>query len=1097
MKNIIFTGRIPALREKLQNEVKRLLETTDADVYVVVPNQLTLETEIWLMNALNLKGSVRLNVVSNGRFCGRIFEDAGRKNAVSLDERGRAMLMGYLIRKYSDKLVWYKKSYTKPGFETQLIDTVTHLKQAGIGYEDLQAMSGETENAALSGKLNDLSFLYERYEEMLAGHMLDGEDEVSEALERMSQTDILKNAYVLFYGYDITTSMINRLAAGTACSSRGTEVYLPLPCDLEGRDRSIYIPMKSAYERLAKAFNDCRAGFERVELDHQSQPQTKLQRGAMELYCVPAYKTEEETHDVVVTALKNPLEESYYVAGRIRELVKKNGWHYSDIRVLLENSASYDDVLRTAFSDYDIPFFTQDTRDASKHPLCMFLSETFDLITNRARSCSAITETGFTCLTDEEAEDLMAYCRAVKLRPSGLMKKFTRGSDERIAQAEPLREKLITPILALKTAVRDSDDLKEQVNTIYNYLCQMRCFEKSEEHRRRLIELGLTSYAADDIRVNNMILGIFDQMIELFGQKHLSMTVLFDLIKRAMGSVIIKQLPQSPDAVQVSSPQRSGLTSVKAVFYMNAVAERESTGGDALTDEETAYISKKTDRYIKPDAVALARTNRMYVKNAFTLATDHLCVTYPTGEMNGSAVAAGAIINELKYVFPQLEKHEGVSEDQHIIRMLMASPKAALRYLSTHLDGMEGKSSEITALKAVNEQTDISGIIDAHGHRIGSAKLTAEMARMLYGDHTSLTKLEVFAGCPFAHFIEAGLSPKPEERNEIDPMKAGIFYHRCIELFSKDAEHRMPEDENEAMERMAGISARAIDENLADIIKDDPLLEAQAETMRRVITHSAALLYRQFKTGVFRPVKLETRLSGADTLMVTLEDGTEVTIKATPDRIDKGDVNGKGHVMIVDYKSGKKDMDATQIYDGVQLQLLLYLAAASEQYDAGNAGAYYFHIDECIPKVESTAPEDVEKKRREEEKMKGIAPSDMDILKAIAENPADILNITINAGSGKIRSTSKTATSEQFEMLQGHVKKKTKEFVASIYDGVTDIAPMVSSGKNPCDWCVYREICMRDNKLRFAVKRRSHHVKSLNELYEILEQENQSEDADT
>ena len=1102
MKNIIYTGRITALTQKLREETKRLLDSyPDADVYVVVPNQLTLETEISLMNALGLKGSVRLSVVSNARFCGRIFEDAGRRNAVSLDERGRAMLMGYLMRRHSDKLTWYKKSYTKPGFETKLIETVTHLKQAGIGFEDLELIGSKTEDSALRGKLSDLSFLYRKYEELLAGHMTDGEDEVSEALDRMSGTDMLKNAFVLFYGYDITTSMINRLAAGAACVSRGAQVYLPLPCDLEGRDRSIYTPMKSAYERLTEVFRAFHAEYERVELETPVPPKTPLQRAAMELYCVPAEIVNEKTGDAEITALKNPLEEAYYVAGRIRNLVREKGWRYSDVRVLLEDSAYYDDVLRTAFSDFEIPFFTQDTRDASKHPLCMFLNETFDIILGKSRSVSSVMETGFTCLTEKEEETFLGYCRFAKVRPSAILKPFTRGSEERIAEAEPLREKLTTPILALKSAVREADTLKQQVNAIYNYLCDMHCFEKSEDHRKRLIELGLQSYAADDIRVNNMLLGVFDQMVELFGEKPLSMTMLFDLIKRAMGSVIIKQLPQSPDAVQISSPQRSGLTPVKAVFCMNAVADRVDLSGDALGDEETKVISDMTGKYIKPDAVALARTNRMYLKNAFTLASDYLCVTYPTGGMDGSSAAAGAIINELRHVLPHITLHGGLQikelkRDEHIIRTLLSSPKAALRYLSTHFDEMADHESEITALKAVSEMADVSAIADAHAFSLTSASLNREMAVMLYGTKSSVSKLELFAGCPFAHFIEAGLGPKPAEISEIDPIKAGVFYHRCIELFSKDAERKPLEDEDDAVRRMENATEKAVSEKLADIIKNNPLVEAQAETMKRVVTHSAKLLYKQFKTGVFKPVKVEYHLADADTLTAELTDGTIITIKATPDRIDKGDVNGRGHVMVVDYKSGSKELNATQVLDGVQLQLLLYLAGAAGYFDAGNAGAYYFHVAEEMPEIESTDKFTVEEARKSKEKMKGIAPSDVDILKAIAENPSDILNVTIKDGG--IDSRSKTATAEQFALLEEHARKKSVQFVNEIYDGVTDIAPLKSGGADPCRYCGYRGICMKDKKLRFSVRRRSEKVKNFKALYEALgEVKTEDENADT
>ena len=73
----LLTGRNRALGPALLREVGDALKTEGDALYVVVPKQLTLETELFLLEGLSLQGSFRLRVLSPERLCGLIFDAAG------------------------------------------------------------------------------------------------------------------------------------------------------------------------------------------------------------------------------------------------------------------------------------------------------------------------------------------------------------------------------------------------------------------------------------------------------------------------------------------------------------------------------------------------------------------------------------------------------------------------------------------------------------------------------------------------------------------------------------------------------------------------------------------------------------------------------------------------------------------------------------------------------------------------------------------------------------------------------------------------------------------------------------------------------------
>ena len=120
MSVTFYTGRKPALKPALLRAVTEALNADErSSVVVMVPEQLTLDTERGLLEGLNLIGSFRLMVLSPKRLCDRIFDEAGRPERVRIDDRGRALLMGHVLRSLKKQLKWYAGARDRRGFENQ------------------------------------------------------------------------------------------------------------------------------------------------------------------------------------------------------------------------------------------------------------------------------------------------------------------------------------------------------------------------------------------------------------------------------------------------------------------------------------------------------------------------------------------------------------------------------------------------------------------------------------------------------------------------------------------------------------------------------------------------------------------------------------------------------------------------------------------------------------------------------------------------------------------------------------------------------------------------------------------------------------------
>jgi len=64
---------------------------------------------------------------------------------------------------------------------------------------------------------------------------------------------------------------------------------------------------------------------------------------------------------------------------------------------------------------------------------------------------------------------------------------------------------------------------------------------------------------------------------------------------------------------------------------------------------------------------------------------------------------------------------------------------------------------------------------------------------------------------------------------------------------------------------------------------------------------------------------------------VEVENGVRLRLSGFVDRVDEWLHNGKRYLRVVDYKSGKKSFDLSDVRHGLNIQMLLYLFALERE----------------------------------------------------------------------------------------------------------------------------------------------------------------------
>lgn len=1105
----VYTGR----GRLMQAALSELLRRADARTQlVVVPKQLTLQTERTLLRDLNQRGSFQIQVLSPERLCARIFDAAGQPEGVRVDDRGRVMLVRAAVRAAGENLTLYRGAERRRGFPERCAAQLERIRQAGVTADTLRACAADLSGTARL-KLNDLSYILEAYGALIEDRYQDGTSEFNAAILRAREAAFLRECAVWFHGFDMMPPTLHGLIASVgAVTDAG--LLLPLENDEHARDFDAFLPMFRALEQLSIAAKRLGAPMERVDVEEaaaaedashehfreppeHSSPRPRLlvsvpprkadlRRLERELFAFPAEPSAGRAQSVQLTLLRDPKEECRFAAALTRRLVRQRGWRWDDVTLLLRDPDAYDAPLRAAFADYGVPLFLSSSRSAARHAAPEFLLTALKALEKGfpADEMLALLRTGMSPLSDDEADRFSNYIVRWGLRGNRFLRPLQRGAQAELDALEPLRARLTEPLVRLRDRLRRSQTLTQQLTALFGLLTDAEVYSKIQARMARLCEANLREIAGEEGQVWNRMLGAMDQMQALMGDAKLSMAELRETLTESLSAAVLKPLPQSGDAVLAQSMDRACARPSKAILILGAADRPVNDDEGLLTPSQKRVLSDFAHAYLGPDDADLSRLRRFYLKSSLGMATDYVNLSCPLSGSDGAAQRPGAMFALIEALFPGTQTRGGVAGEPALERMLRSAPGAALsmagRALCAEAEGVPLPAMDASTLSALRRsdapaaKAGLRRLSQALSRAESADALSPAAARALYGalGSLSVTRLERFAACPFAFFAQYGLKPERVDPFELNTKDEGTFFHSAVNEFLL----RSMDDLGELTAEAAGTRMDAVSDLLLDAMRasgplgDSAVALAERRRLKSTARVCAAVLAEHMRGSRFHTAALEQSFGREDgKRALTLPGGC--VLEGRIDRIDEWRDGATDYLRVIDFKRGGKSLKLSEAYYGLRLQLPVYLAAAQRRRDALSAGVYYFTLDEGIVDLQSSDPGAVEAERRKRFRMEGLMPSDPELLKALSPVPAEVLKLRTTA-SGAPYKGSVTAEESDYRALTECALRRAEEHLSRIRSGECAAAPARMEQSNPCAWCDWHKICLFDDRLDGARARR-------------------------
>ena len=1054
-------------QEALRRELLRMA-APGGKMLVIVPEQYTLQTERELMDGLDLPGFFDLEVLSPSRLTERVFALAGSGGQVRIDARGKQLTLARCLLKCKNDLKYYESAIDRQGFIERMGSLISAFKQAQVTPEALRAHAEALPDGASKDKLTDLSLLYAEYESRLSGQFVDGEDVLEDMLRRLPESGIAQNARVAVYGFDVLTGQMDRLLLSLARQSEDVRALIVM-----GQEAA-FAPVRDSVARLEKEAGEagvpCRRELLPFDYSGQAAPLAHLSR---EYLRNPPKPWEGVPSGLRLYAAPNPYFEAHFAAQEML-LLNEQGVDFGDMAVAI-GDPGFSGVLASVLRAYRIPAYVARKLPIVTHGAVRFLLSSLRAVAEgySAPEMISVIKSGYAPITEEDAWRLENYILSYGIRGKLWLSPFSRGSAQECADIEDARQALMEPLQTLREAFKEAENAGQVLSAVYDYLTAAGLYERLTAKVDALLSHGMAAEAMQSQQVWEAITQLLSQAHALLSGSRVSPRQLSSWLEAGLEACELSSLPPTAGAVVCGQVGNLPLARPKALFLMNLTDGLLSAPSPGLlTPQEQEETEKSLHAYLSLDADGQDALSRLDVWKTLSSPRECLFLSRAQATQDGGALRPFAGLSHIRSLFPGLVEEGGVT--QRTAAQFPLAPRPALNALGMKmregpLEG-EWKQAWRYLSHAEETKTEAQALLRAFEPEDHAPPLPPEVTHELFMERVmSVSRLESFAVCPYKHFVEQGLSPKPRKEWTLTPIDAGNFYHSALEGFTRllPTIPHWPKIDKKTCDAAVDQAAEPLFEQLlSGVMGDSARMRAQGEKYRRVLKRVAWTFTRGAKQSAFSPQDAEVKFGypgGIPPIELTLKDGSKVYVRGIIDRIDRFEGDAGVYLRVVDYKSGSEKLDPARIFWGAQLQLLLYLRAAlNQEEDAQPAGAFYMRVaDPLLPDQEDTAQ--VEDALARALCLKGVALKDAAILRAMDDGTPPLTLPKVLTADGGFDQRAMLAGLEDLTGLIRYAGEMAAQWAEKMRAGEIDAAPLCDKKlKGPCEYCTYAEICRRD-----------------------------------
>lgn len=1058
----------------------------DRRLFLVVPEQFTMQAQRNIVENSAGHGTFSIDIVSFNRLAYRVFEELGIEIPTPIDDTGKNLILRKIIDENKKKLTIIRPKDSQ-GFVSEIKSVISELLQYSVTPEMLGDActrldeGGINNHERLRRKLNDISLIYSEFREYISDKYITTEEITGILCGYADKSKLLENAVIAFDGFTGFTPVQYRLIE--LLFDKAESMYFTVTLPVDG-DRWLFNMSYDMMRRIGECADKNHVKVIRENIG-QDVPYRFINSPELAHLEANIYRKLERydghTEKIRVYSALGKKAEVKYVAANIKRLAQ-SGVRYKQIGVIASSMEDYREIIANVFAENDIPAFMDNKRAILANPAVEYIRAALAVI-EKDFSYEAVFRLlkGYMCSINRDEVDIFEnYVLALGIRGykrynEPFRRRFPSKREMDMDMVNAVRTKLCELMEPLYKVFHDENsNVADYIDALNTFLDENGVYEKLLDLKEQMETEHQAAAAKEYGQCYGDIIELFEQTRKLLGDEKMSIRGFSDVLDAGFNEIKIGIIPPTIDMVMVGDIERTRLDHISALFFVGVnegLVPQVNTNHGLFSEAERELLSAAR--------LELSPTSRQKAfMQSFYL---YLLLTKPSELLTFTINREGKpskLIADIRRMFP-----DAVYESDDVVKptQLIYNSTEGFRYIFSRLnEGEELGDEENALLNVLKTDTEYAKkyreLADTMLRSVSDETISRKAAMLLYGEKLcgSVSRMETFASCAFAHFAKYGLVLEERKLYEIGAADLGTLFHEALKAYSMRLAKEKLDFASVGEDKRKDYIREAVEYAMTDynnsVFYDSSRNEYMREKIFSMLERTAWALGKQLAAGSFVPSQFEKSF-------VFEHEGMQIAGKI--DRIDYAHDADKSYVKIIDYKSGKKTLDLGKIYDGLSLQLMIYLESLMGENIPG--AAMYYNIDNPI--VDYADGENPEDNILAALKPQGIVNGELTSI-ALLDNitksgKSSYIPIAYNK-DGSLAKTSSATTESRLRLLGGYSAMKLAELGGQIEDGKVKPDPYPDS----CDYCPYKLVCGFDpDKGRY---RKPTKLKNDDECYEMF-----------
>lgn len=892
-------------------------------IIIIVPEQCSFWAEKQAISIFN-ETKIEVEILSFSRLTQRIFQKHGGLTKEIAQKHDKITILNLTLFNLKNELPIYNYLAKKNDFLEKLLQTIEQVKTNEINYKKIKQNLQKIENKNLKLKINEFWLIFKNYNLKLNSIFSDSSSNLLKATKicdkfnTFSETEIF---FTQFFSFSqLQLKFIETIAKKT---NLHFNFYYHPHCDIFCEtDLTI-----NKIKQIAAKIKTPTSNSSITNLVSKSKTMLDLEQVLIKNKIKNYTKTSKIKHNenIKIFSATSIFEEVDWAATEILKLTRNN-FNFADITLLTTNLKFYKTTIISSLEKFQIPFFIDDLISFQQMTLIKCCSHILKAALNTNEfisNCVALLKSDLTKFNTHKIAMFENYLYTWNITPKQFNSKFKNNPRGLIENTKPnendnlnlelinqIRKTLVLAINKIKNSKQNSKNFSLNLIEALNILGINNYYKNSP-----------SKFEIDKFKLEwNSLITILETIYKSTKYTNLNLKQFQFLFQSTAKNLNTKQIPPTLNCVLVGTIEKTIPNNPKITIIMGA-NEFNLPKKNFLTHQ---LFSNSDLHSLNKFKINFGKTTEEL--NSLNKLTAHriICSANLKTYFSFIANSNGNNSNKPCDIIKILQKNFNIkiitSQNSNFIENCLTKSQA-LTQLAIHLNDNTTQSNSLKHYFKVHENFSKKQIIK---------KTTKNNLINKHLNKTTLkissSQIEQFFNCPFAYFCKYILNIKPKPQTTLKKINLGSAFHFVLEKLVSNKQF-LTLTENQITSYIKKYLKQFLNDNLKNSIQATKTFQQNFKKNTEMLTISATNIQKELITSNFTPTYFEIKISDDSeikTLKIKLDENTQIEINGKIDRIDTQKHKNFTLFRIIDYKTGTKTLNYSNLILGLNLQMPIY-----------------------------------------------------------------------------------------------------------------------------------------------------------------------------